>query len=275
MSLLQQLRADLARALQGLLPAPGLHLGVVAGGEHRRRLKPAPHARLGVARALEQTVGEAVVLVAFGVAQHARDQTRDRFRNDQDGNLAANEHIVADGDLAHAVALLRILEDALVDALVAPAGEHDVLLARPRLRVLLGEGLARRGGHEQQRLAAVLAAFVWTGRDLVDVVVAQLVVAVRGGGVEGCSGAALGDVVKRRPPHLRLHHHARSPAQRRGVHGFVVAGGPVAQVVYAHRQDPLLDRLAQQRLAQRVEVLGKDGDDVEAQLRHQASPRAG
>ena len=56
---------------------------------------------------------------------------------------------------------------------------------------------------------------------------------------------------------------------------LVDAGGPLAQVVDADFEDPLLDGLAQQRVAQRVEVVREDGDHVEAHAAHSSSSPSG
>ena len=60
-------------AQQRLVAAPPVDQGMVATGEHLRDVEPAPGTGLGVAGAFEQPVGEAVLLVAGLVAQHAGD----------------------------------------------------------------------------------------------------------------------------------------------------------------------------------------------------------
>ena len=214
--------------------------------------------------------------MALRVSQHARDQPGDGLGDHERGHLAADEHVVADGDLAHPIALPRVLEHALVDALVAAARDHNMLLARERLRDRLRKRRAGRGGHEQQRQGAVLILrLVRAGRDSCHVVVTRLVVAVRRSRVDLEPLAPGSNGVEGGPPHLGLHHHPGPTTQRRRVDGLVPARRPIAQVVDADGEDPLLNRLAQQSVAQRLEVLGEDGDDVQAQLRHPKAPPAG
>src|SRR5690606_30065733 len=64
-------------------------------------------------------------------------------------------------------------------------------------------------------------------------------------------------------PDVRLHDHAGPAAVGRVVDGAVAVGGDLAQVVHVDLEQAVLDRLAQQGLSQRREVLGKDGDDAE------------
>src|SRR5699024_6050564 len=56
--------------------------------------------------------------------------------------------------------------------------------------------------------------------------------------------------------------------------GLVHVGGPVAQVMDPDGEDPLLDGLAQEGVAQGLEVLGEDGDHIEAHHRS-SSPSGG
>src|SRR5699024_9156929 len=102
-------------AQQRLVAPPPLHARVVSGQQHRRHLQAAPLAGLGVAGAFEQAVGEAVLLVAAPVAQHAGHEPDNGLRHHQHRHLAADEHVVADGDLLNAVAVARVLHDPLVD----------------------------------------------------------------------------------------------------------------------------------------------------------------
>ena len=45
--------------------------------------------------------GERIVGGGRGVAEHAGQQPADRLGDDQDGDLAAGEHVVAEADLVH------------------------------------------------------------------------------------------------------------------------------------------------------------------------------
>ena len=102
-------------------------------------VEPAPGRRLGVDGVLQQP-GGAVRLLGqrLGVAHETRQQPYDGLGDRERGDLAAVEHVVAERDLAH----LRgggVVHHPLVDALVAAAGEDQVLAARQLLGHRLGE----------------------------------------------------------------------------------------------------------------------------------------
>ena len=76
-----------------------------------------------------------------GVAEHAGQQPGDRLGDDQHGHLAPGQHVVAERDLLDRHPRGRVLGHPRVDALVAPAGEHQPGLGgEPR-----GGGLGERG----------------------------------------------------------------------------------------------------------------------------------
>ena len=84
-----------------------------------------------------------------------------------------------------------VVDDALVDALVAPAGEHEVLLGGELAGDRLRERLAGRRRHDEQGV--------------------------------GCRVAD--DRVERLAPRLGLHDHARAAAVGRVVDGAVAVVG--------------------------------------------------
>src|SRR4029077_11560904 len=63
-------------------------------------------------------------------------------------------------------------------------------------------------------------------------------------------------------PHRRLHHHPGAAAVRRVVHRSVYVVGPPTQIVHRQSDDPGINRLARQRLSQRVQVVREDRDNV-------------
>ena len=95
--------------------------------------------------------------------------------------------------------LAVVVDDALVDALVAAAGEHEVLLGCELARDLLRERLAGGRRHDEQGV--------------------------------GCPVAD--DAVERLAPWLGLHDHAGAPAVGRVVDGAVAVVRVVAEVVRA------------------------------------------
>jgi len=100
---------------------------MVAAQQHLGHREIAPHGRLGVAGVLEQAVLVALLGQALRVADHARNQAPDRLDHRHRRHLPAVEHVVADAELANLRALRVVLDDALVDSLVATAGEDEVL----------------------------------------------------------------------------------------------------------------------------------------------------
>ena len=68
--------------------------------------------------------------MASRVAEHTGNEADDSFSDDQHRYFPTDEHIVSDGDLFDSVAASGIVDDALVNALVAPTSEHNVVLRR-------------------------------------------------------------------------------------------------------------------------------------------------
>src|SRR5699024_9157771 len=147
------------------------------------------------------------------------------------------------------------VDDPLIDAFVAAAGEHQVIGAGE----VLGDALVEHGsggtGHDERRLGAVG-------------VVGRLGAAVgRIGDLREVPGAVGEDVFEGQRPGFGLHHHARSPTVGRVVDGVVPVEGEVAQIVDVQAQLSAVDGLADQRQLQTGEVVGEDRDDVDGHLR--------
>ena len=124
----QQIGAAVAGApMPFFMPPPRRHLGVIAGQKHLRHVQPTPTRRTGVTRPLQQAVRMRILLVRSGIAQHIGKQPHhDRVGHHQRGRLAAAQHVVADRQLL----VHHRLAHPLVDALVAPACEHQVASRR-------------------------------------------------------------------------------------------------------------------------------------------------
>src|SRR6266536_6619741 len=193
---------------------PGAYQTVVPGQQHVWYAVPAPARRLRVDRVLQQPVaGVRLLGQRLGVADHTRQEASDSLDHDQYGDLAAVEHVVADGHLVDAHPLPRVRRHARIDALVAPASEGEPGLGCELVRKLLREGAPCRGRYDQTGLRSA---------------------------IRRCDG------VDRLAPWFRLHHHARTAAVRGVVDSPVPVVGPVAQVVQVDVQETALGRLADQ-----------------------------
>ena len=86
----------------------------------------------------------------LGVAHEAREQPDDRLGDREGGDLAAVEDVVAERDLAHRAERGGVLDDPLVDALVAAAREDQVLVRAQLVGELLGERLTAGRGEDDR-----------------------------------------------------------------------------------------------------------------------------
>src|SRR5699024_9630163 len=171
-----------------------------------------------------------VLLVASLIAKDPGDQPDDGLCHDEDGDLASDEHIVADADLLDAVVAGGVVDDSLVDPLVAAPGAAGVLFLAPQGGRLLREGFARGRGDDDHGAArcggtasvAVIPPFSPACRIRV-VEGCQLLVGE--GGLEvacgGCGSGARDDVVQGGAPYAGLHHHAGTTAIGGVVDGLV------------------------------------------------------
>ena len=188
------------RALDGVSPAPGVHLGVVAGEQHLGHASSLVVCWPRVLRVLEKARGERLVDGAHLVTEGAGQKPDHRIRDNHGRKLAPGEHVVA-----KAQRLVGKLVDALVHALVAPADEHEPLLAGEAL----GDRLGERGAN---------------GREEDDASRAR----VRGQDVS--HGLEDGG---------RLHEHALTSPKGGVIDRAVPIVGPVSQVVGAKLEDAL------------------------------------
>ena len=124
-----------------------------------------------------------------------------------------------------------VVDDALVDALVAAAREGQMRLAAPPLRIGLPNRAARRCRNDEKCFRRT-------------------------------------DLVESLTPDGRLHDHAGAAAVWRVVDRVVHVVGPAPQIVNGDLDDAVGDRLARQRLSQRLEIVRKDRDDVNTHGAH-------
>src|SRR5215471_1291539 len=208
----------------GMRSAPVGDLGVVAGEQHFGDLEATPVGGPGELRVA--SAGRAGVLRQGGlVAQHAWDEPGHGVHEDHGRQLAAAEHVVADGDLA----VGQGLADPVVDALVAAADHDQAGLSRELGRERLGQRLPPRL-HQDHRSRVGGAQRVDRGED-----------------------------------RLRLEHHAGAAPERRVVDLAVPVDREVAEVVGVQRDEPARHRPADDALPEdRLEDLREDADDVEA-----------
>ena len=71
------------------------------------------------------------------------------------------------------------------------------------------------------------------------------------------------DLIEGFSPGNRTHDHARTPAVWRVIDGAVAVMGERAKVVHPEIDQAGVNCLANERQPQRIEVLGKDRDDVD------------
>src|SRR4051812_49342168 len=145
----EQVRPVLLGAPQRLLPAPPLDRRVVAGDEHAGHVQTTPARRARVGGRLEKAA--AVRAVGKGLLDHRRRIAHEAWQQPSDGldddecrDLPTGEHVVAERDLVHPHPAPGVLGHPRIDALVTSAGDDEMAVLRPRLRVRLGEQSAGR-----------------------------------------------------------------------------------------------------------------------------------
>ena len=77
------------------------------------------------------------------ISHHSRDQAPDGLDHRHRSHLTAVQDIVAEADLPHRRPLAGILNDPLVDSLIAAASEHEVFLPGQFASDCLAEPLPR------------------------------------------------------------------------------------------------------------------------------------
>src|SRR5437867_12472925 len=149
--LAQQLRPARQRAAQRLALAPAANLGVIARQQHvghlqhrwAHRIGPGHLSRPRVLRKIEQPPAERILHYRLLVADHPRNEPRDRVQNHQRRQLAAAQDVVADRNL-----LGDARAHALVHPFVSTAKEHDMRQTAHALRLGLREPRPLRRGQD-------------------------------------------------------------------------------------------------------------------------------
>lgn len=227
--LFQQVGAEAAGALYGLLVAPFADAGFMAREEYVGHAPAVVVGRTGVDRGSKQIVLKRVAERALFVAYGARYEAHDGVGDDDGGKLATRQHVVADRNLAGD----EMFAYAVVNALVVAAKYDDILEHGHRVGHRLVEKLAV--GRSENHL--VVVAF----------------------GLKSCDAA-----VNR----LDLHHHARLAAERIVVDLAVLVGGIVAQIVDTEFHKPFLLGTFQYRATKRrLKHLGKYSKYIDTHIR--------
>ena len=226
-SLTQKVRTVFERADKRLLPFPLLLAGEVPVEQDLRHPPFAEHRRFGPLGVFEQAFdGEGIVLGRVRVAQGARRQPADGVHQHQRGQLAAGEHKVADRDDARG----EVLPNAFVKRLIASADQREMRETSQLARHFLVEAFALRA--EQNHRAG--------GR--------RAEHALDGG-----------------KDRFGLHHHPPAPAVGCIIGGVVLVGSPVADVVRAHLDQPVLNRAFQDAdIEIRLKYLRKEAEHVKS-----------
>src|SRR3954452_18385398 len=224
-------RADDAALLAAHAP-PGGDLLVVAGEQHAGDLPAAVVRRPGVVRVLgvaAQRLAEGLLQRGLGVAERAGQLAQHGVHDDHRGQLAAGENEAPDGAGVRG----EVLDDALVEALVAPAQQRDGRLARQLVDERVVEhAAARREGDDAALVAQVDRVLV----------------------VDALQGLV---------HDVDAQDHAGAAAERRVVDLAAAQRGPLARV---ERPDlvAVLRRVAHVALgAEPLEPLREQGEDVE------------
>src|SRR5512141_2316282 len=120
----QQVGAALKRPQERLLAAPLLDLCVIAREQDLWNGFAAKLGRARVVRILEQARGVRIIAGAVWIAQNTWQKARDRVDDNERGQFAAREYVIADGDLiGH-----DLLTDTLVHALIATTNQSHAIV---------------------------------------------------------------------------------------------------------------------------------------------------
>ena len=173
------------------------------------------------------------------VSHHARDQPRDSFNHRHRRHFATVENVIPERKLTDANSSGVVVDNALVNALVAAASENEVRFLRELARDGLREDLTGGRGNDENRVVG-------------------------------------NDGIKRFTPRLWTHDHSCSAAVRRVVNGFVHVVGEVTQIHRIDLDEPRFACFPNEGHIEHVKELGENRDDVdshEAQSMNQNSRR--
>ena len=184
--------------------------------------------------------GEEIVLEGVGerallVAQHAGDQADDRVGDHGSGQFSSGEDVVADADLAGD----QVVPDPLVDALVVPTEDDDILLEGEAIGSRLIEQVAVGGGEDH-----------------------LVVGALRPQRLDGALHR------------LYLHHHAGGTAEGVVIHAAPLIGGVVAQIMDNDLSETLLlSSLKHRHADEGLDHLRQYGQYIDSHAAKIPSPR--
>ncbi len=150
--LLIQLRAAQTGTGAALLAAPRFDLLVVAAQQNGGHRTSFPHFGAGVLGVFQQTVPVAFFLVALLLCQHAGLQAQHTVCHHKARQFAAGQDIITNGDLF----IRKGINHALVDALVVPAHQCQVIIFRQPPGVFLGVSLPARRQKDDVGLGSAL-----------------------------------------------------------------------------------------------------------------------
>lgn len=162
--------------------------------------------RTGVVWMLEQPGGMRVCHGALRVAEHSGQRASDRVDNEQSGQFAAGDDIVAEGDLVGD----QMLAHTLVDSFVAIRDQRHVLVAAKLLGHLLAKHAPLRRKHNDRN-----------------------------------SRRGTEHALDRVEHGLGFHHHSAATTVWRVVGHLVLVGGVITNIVDAHIQQTSLARSPQ------------------------------
>ena len=136
---LDHVRSAQRCSLEALIAPPARNLSMVSRKQHIRYATSAPQRRFGVHRVLQQAIFVGLLDKGVCVADDAGNQPRDGLNHDQGRDLPATQDVVTNRDDSHRHHRLSLLDDSLIDALVATAGERQPGLDRQLVGHCLGE----------------------------------------------------------------------------------------------------------------------------------------
>jgi hypothetical protein len=133
MRLLQQIRTIFFRAVERLFSPPLCDLSVISREQDFRDLPAAKLGRPRVLRRLEEASAKAIVRRGLLVAECARQQTNNCINQNNCGDRAVGQHIVANRNLE----IDQMFDHAVIDSFVMAAENDEMRFLRKLRRQLL------------------------------------------------------------------------------------------------------------------------------------------
>ena len=137
----EQVGTHAARFFESLFRAPLFYIGMMPAYQLVRNEPAAEIIRTCILRIFEKPIGKALLLIAFGIGEHAGHEPADAICEYARRYLATRENIVADGYLL----IYYLVYYPLVHTFVVPAENDEIVIARGKFsRLRLREHLALR-----------------------------------------------------------------------------------------------------------------------------------